>query len=199
MERRFLRQASFAVALGLLLTLQGFASEPKAWPDPKNVAYQATVIRVLDGDTVWLQGDGRRRIRARIIGIDAPETCQAFGRESWKALRNLVLREQVGVQTYGLDTFGRELVVIWLAGQDVGAQMVSQGLAWAYIWKGEPSVYISLEEKARQEKLGIFEQSNPERPRDFRQRHGPCRPPQNSKPPAKGTGIQWTSLSPLWG
>ena len=152
----------------------GWASEPRVWPDPNQIDYTAVVTRVFDGDTVTLKSARAPALKARIVGIDAPELCQARGRESGAFLRSTLLHATVGVRSFGRDTFGRELVVLWHGQQDVGAQLVSRGLAWAYVWKGKPSVYIDLEQQARQAKRGIFQDSQPENPRAFRKRHGPC-------------------------
>jgi micrococcal nuclease len=43
-----------------------------AWADP--VATTATVLRVVDGDTVDIVDDARGRLRVRLLGIDTPET-----------------------------------------------------------------------------------------------------------------------------
>jgi endonuclease YncB( thermonuclease family) len=152
----------------------GYASQPDTWPDPKQVDFTAKVTRVFDGDTVVLQGANAETMKARIVGIDAPEVCQAFGRESAQALKQKILHATVSVRSFGRDTFGRELVVLWHQDQDVGADLVAQGLAWAYVWKGKPSVYITLEQHARRTKRGLFQDSKPESPRAFRKRHGPC-------------------------
>ena len=150
------------------------ASEPSSWPRPSQAAYTAKVTRVFDGDTVTLSRDQAPRIKARIIGIDAPELCQTLGRESGQFLKDTILNATVGVQPFGRDKYGRELVVLWHQNQDVGAQRVELGLAWAYVWKGQPSVYIALEQKARQANRGVFKAEAPEHPRAFRKRHGPC-------------------------
>ncbi|CAD7775187.1 hypothetical protein DMNBHIDG_01077 [Candidatus Methanoperedenaceae archaeon GB37] len=35
-------------------------------------SYQATILKVSDGDTVWVLMDGRR-VKLRLLGIDTPE------------------------------------------------------------------------------------------------------------------------------
>jgi len=150
------------------------ATEPVQWPSQTQASLDATVSRVSDGDTVWLRTSTHTRIRARIIGIDAPESWHAGGREAKQALAERVLNQPVKVQVFGRDTYGRDLVVIWRDGQDVGARLVAEGLAWAYVWRGRPSIYESLERSARAQRVGIFASPRPEYPRTFRLRHGPC-------------------------
>jgi len=48
------------------------SAPPVAWADP--VAATAIVLKVVDGDTVDIRDDVRRRLRIRLLGIDTPET-----------------------------------------------------------------------------------------------------------------------------
>jgi endonuclease YncB( thermonuclease family) len=68
----------------------------------------------------------------------------------------------------------RGLARIRLQGKDVGAFMVLQGHAWSYRFKSDPGPYVREEQAARQARRGVFAQTRPERPYDFRRRHGPC-------------------------
>jgi micrococcal nuclease len=113
-------------------------------------------------------------MKLRLQGLDAPERCQPGGEEATRALRELVLNQTVAVDVSGQDDYQRGLARIRLQGKDVGAFMVSQGLAWSYRFKADPGPYVREEQAARQAKRGVFAQARPERPYDFRRRHGPC-------------------------
>jgi endonuclease YncB( thermonuclease family) len=137
--------------------------------------FSARVVTVSDGDTIWVTPlQSNRRIKLRLQGFDAPESCQAGGEASTRALRELILRQMVEVEMRGQDDYQRGLARIRYQGKDVGAFMVSQGHAWSYRFKGDPGPYAREEEAARQSRRGVFAQARPERPRDFRRRHGPC-------------------------
>jgi len=90
----------------------------------------ATVIRVLDGDTVELD-NGRR---ARYIGVNTPEHGQVFFEEAKEANRQLVEGRQVllefDVTTY--DRYGRWLVYLYVDGHFVNYELVRRGFANAY-------------------------------------------------------------------
>jgi micrococcal nuclease len=47
-------------------------ASPTAAADP--VAVTATVLKVVDGDTIDIRDDARGRLRVRLLGIDTPET-----------------------------------------------------------------------------------------------------------------------------
>jgi endonuclease YncB( thermonuclease family) len=138
-------------------------------------AYSARVISIPDGDTLWVQpGDGGARQKLRLQGVDAPEICQRGGVAARDALRALVAQRLLRVQVKFMDDYGRGLARIEVDGQDVAAVMVQQGQAWSSRWRRSQGPYAIEEALARQSKVGLFAEPDPELPRDFRQRHGSC-------------------------
>jgi len=139
------------------------------------LSFTGVVSYVTDGDTLWvkaLTGGAPRKLR--LDGIDAPEICQPGGAAARAALQQMVLRQQVVVTIRRNDDYGRGLARIEFAGGDVGAQLVRAGQAWSYRWRRNPGPYAAEEAAARQARSGLFAAAGAERPRDFRQRHGPC-------------------------
>lgn len=137
--------------------------------------YLAEVTHVHDGDSLWVQPqEGGRRQRLRLDGIDAPEICQADGREARDRLAGMVLRRQVLVEVTGQDRYRRTLARVWLGSEDVQAVLVTEGWAWSYRVRGQPGSYDREEAQARRQARGLFADPHAERPADFRRRHGPC-------------------------
>ena len=133
------------------------------------------ITHVSDGDTLWVQADaGGAPRKLRLDGIDAPEICQIGGAAAREALARQVLHKPVRVTVRRDDSYGRALARIEIAGSDVGAQMVRSGQAWSYRWRRDLGPYAAEEALARHSGLGLFASSQPELPRDFRKRHGPC-------------------------
>jgi micrococcal nuclease len=70
-------------------------SLPAGMPQPPGDAFPATVERVVDGDTFIAVRDGRR-VRVRLIGVDAPESVkpdapvECYGREASALLSRLL-------------------------------------------------------------------------------------------------------------
>ena len=60
-------------------------------------ALSGVVTRVTDGDTVWVRPDEPKRkpVKLRLVGIDAPERCQAWGAQATAALAAQVLHRHV--------------------------------------------------------------------------------------------------------
>lgn len=100
--------------------------------------YKATVLKVVDGDTVDLKVDLGFRvsldIRTRIRGINAPESWEAGGKEATEALRGFIMGKPVAVTTAKdpTDKYGRWLADIVFDGQDVGAWLLANGHAKPY-------------------------------------------------------------------
>lgn len=137
--------------------------------------YQARVTRVFDGDTVWVRPlIGGRYRKLRLDGIDAPEICQAGGVASRDALAAMVATHEVRVEVRRYDDYGRALVRLSVGGEDVSARLVSAGHAWSYRWRRSLGPYAGEEQVARNQRKGLFSNPDPELPRDFRRRHGPC-------------------------
>ncbi len=150
---------------------------------------EGIVTSVTDGDTVQVKDADGTRVKIRLYGIDAPETekknrktgriskrGQPWGREAWKALEKKVLRKKVKVDVMDRDRYKRLVCIIWLDGRNINREMVSEGHAWAYkqYLKKSPyaSEFIREEGQAREKKLGIWKEPNPQPPWEFRHRKG---------------------------
>jgi hypothetical protein len=74
----------------------------------------------------------------RLWGIDAPECRQACadgwpaGRESTAALRRLIEGRAIVCELRGHDRYGRSIGLCRAGGKDLGAELVSAGMAWAF-------------------------------------------------------------------
>jgi len=129
-----------------------------------------TVIKVIDGDTIAVEIDGKTET-LRLIGIDTPETVhpnkpvQCFGIEaSSKAKETLsgqTVRLEADTAQGERDKYGRLLRYIFLEnGTNFNKMMIVQGYAFEYTYQGIPYQYQTefkqAEEKARAAKLGLW-------------------------------------------
>ena len=171
MNRRHLNWA----ACGITLLVACVSADVSAAPVER---FMARVTHVTDGDTIWVQADSAGAPRKlRLLGIDAPEICQAGGEASRAALQALLAHRRVEVDIRFSDSYARGLARVSLDGQDVAAAMVLAGQAWAERWHQRPGVYAAQEAAARAAGRGLFADPAPELPRDFRRRHGSCHVP----------------------
>jgi endonuclease YncB( thermonuclease family) len=140
-------------------------------------SFEAVITRVVDGDTVWVRRADRGRaapIKVRLHGLDAPERCQAGGVESQQALAGRLADDRVRVHPLGRDEHGRLLARLTRGDADVGAWMVAQGWAWSE-GRGRSGGRYGNEQRAAQAVgRGLHADPAAIRPREFRQRFGPC-------------------------
>lgn len=159
-----------ALLLVLLLSFHGLAGARPAQQ------YQSGVVtRVVDGDTLWVRTPAAGKpLKVRIAGIDAPEICQAGGRDAREALRQRVLGQTVSISYQRRDDYGRVLAIVTWQGQDIGQWMVSRGQAWSYSYRRNPGPYATEQSQAMAARRGLFAMGAAENPRHFRKRHGSC-------------------------
>lgn len=134
---------------------------------------EGVVTRVSDGDTLWLRpSDGRRPLKVRVLGIDAPERCQAWGAQATERMKALVLYRRVRVEGDGFDDdHGRRLARVIVDGEDVGQRLVREGHAWSYRFRRDPGPYAPQEAEARKAGRGLHADATAMHPRDFRRTH----------------------------
>ena len=97
------------------------------------------VSYVYDGDTVALDCGAEAEMTARLVGFDTPETkspgCAeelAHGALATDRLRALIGQGAVRYELRGRDKYDRLLIALQVAGEDVGARLIREGLAVAY-------------------------------------------------------------------
>lgn len=143
-----------------------------AQADPSSPMEVAGAARVVDGDTLEI---GAQVIR--IHGIDAPEasqTCQ-LPKGTWDCstaavnlLRAMIEGKEVRCAGHEFDQYER-LIARCATDEvpDIGAQLVTAGLAWAFIKYSND--YIGVEKGPRAKKIGVW-QSKTQPPWEYRAR-----------------------------
>lgn len=100
--------------------------------------YRATIVKVVDGDTVHadidMGFDAHIRVTLRLAGINAPEMGSKEGVAARDALRSLVENAAVTVKTKKdrREKFGRYLATLFVGDMDVNARMIADGHAVQY-------------------------------------------------------------------
>lgn len=126
---------------------------------PRNLG-QVLVTRVIDGDTVVIEG-GRR---VRYIGMDTPEDTsvrECFGEEATRRNRELVEGRVVDLEldVSETDRFGRLLRYVWVGGEMVNEVLVAEGFASVSTFPPDVKYqerFLELQELARSSALGLW-------------------------------------------
>lgn len=136
----------------------------------------AKVLRVSDGDTITLDIDDQK-VRCRLYGIDAPEKKQPYGEDSRRYLMQMVLGKDVGYEIKGTDMYHRSICVLSIVTPQgekvVNEQMLEMGMAWAYVQylkkdRADLKNYLELQTSAMKKKIGLWQDSNPQAPWEYR-------------------------------
>jgi endonuclease YncB( thermonuclease family) len=172
-----------AAALCAGFALAAPAKKPKEPPPPVDLV--GTVSRVVDGDTFWLKlADAPDPVVVRIEGIDAPESCQAWGKEATAALTEKLLNRQVSVKPVARDEHARVIGRVRDGTVDVGDRLVRDGHAWSSRYKYDRGPYVAEERMAQSLKRGLHADGAAVQPRLFRERNAPCAGAPASQAPA---------------
>lgn len=145
---------------------------------------EGTVTRVVDGNIIHVTDTRGTKLKVRLYGIDAPEAekgnkksgkiskqGQPFGDNAYKALDEMVSGKYVRIEVMAIDRFKRTVGIVWTTEKNINQEMLKYGWAWAnrqQLERPYASEYILLEEQAKKERRGLWEQGNPQPPWEYR-------------------------------
>jgi endonuclease YncB( thermonuclease family) len=126
------------------------------------------VTDVRDGDSLTLTSKGAT-YRVRLLEIDAPELSQPFGKESRTSLREICMLKLATAVTAGEDQYGRTLARVTCIKTEANAEQVRRGMAWVFDRHApRNSSLFQLQAEARLQRRGLWSDSEPVAPWDFR-------------------------------
>ncbi len=173
------------IVAGLIACCSGAAGVASLWPDiavtpqpawvttptqalllspsqpPVSGRTEAMVLRIVDGDTIEVSIDGQP-FKLRYIGINTPETDEAFGSEATAINSRLVASQTVYLEkdTSDRDRYDRLLRYVYLAdGTFVNAELVRLGYAWAVAYPPDTrnkELFVALEQEAEEAHRGFW-------------------------------------------
>lgn len=135
------------------------------------------VIAVSDGDTIKILVD-KTTYKIRLNGIDCPEKTQAYGQKAKQFTSDMVFNKIVTADIKDKDRYGRYVADVLINGTALNKELVRNGFAWHYKQYSKDSELAALEEQARASQVGLWADSNPTPPWEFR--HGSSSTSSNS-------------------
>ena len=94
-----------------------------------NSIQDGKIINIIDGDTVHFLKEGDTVYKKiRLVGIDAPELKQEFGKESRQCLVELIENQPVHLVKFGQDRYQRILAKIKIGQVDINLAMIKKGV-----------------------------------------------------------------------
>lgn len=133
----------------------------------------ASVVRVVDGDTVIIKVNGKEE-RVRMLCVDTPESVspnvepQPFGKEASDFTKKMLpAGKSIKVETGlgdGRDKYGRLLVYLYVDGKMFNETLLEKGLARvAYVYSPNTKYvdrFYEIQKKAQANEIGIWSVEN---------------------------------------
>lgn len=125
---------------------------------------EVTCVRVVDGDTIVIEGDDGKRASVRLVGVDTPETVhptkgvEPFGPEASAFTKKSLVGKKVrlvrDVVAGDADYYGRRLAYVFVGDECFNETLIRGGYGRAYTkYSFEPATRVRflIVQKAAQE------------------------------------------------
>ena len=155
---RSLAAAVLLLAVLALVGLCGFGCASDAATPPSRI--EVGLLRVVDGDTIWVRMPDGTEEKVRYIGIDAPEVAHEGTRAEYlgeeASARNALLlgsdRLSLELDVEERDPYGRLLAYVWAGETLANERLVLEGYARAHDYPPNLSRQSRLREAERKAK-----------------------------------------------
>lgn len=137
---------------------------------PVTETFYGKVISITDGDTIVVLTDDKHQVKIRLEGIDCPEGKQDYGNKAKQYTASLCFDQEVRVEKSGTDRYGRTLAWVYVGNVCVNKALLKAGMAWHYKKFNQDPELSKLEATARSQKIGLWSQTSPIPPWEFRKR-----------------------------
>lgn len=145
-----------------------FASTSNSVSAKKEVILGKVVV-ITDGDTFKLLKKDSTLIKVRLANIDCPERKQPFSKRAKQFTADAIFGKQVKLEILNKDRYGRFIAnVIYDDSLNLSKELLKAGFAWHFVKYSNDETLQALENKARQNKIGLWQDAEAVAPWDWR-------------------------------
>jgi endonuclease YncB( thermonuclease family) len=136
------------------------------------------VVAVIDGDIFTIRDANKAQHVVQLIGVDAPESNQAFGDKARQSLSDLINGKTVTVTGSKRDRHDRIVGKVTLNNKDIGLEQIKRGAAWFFrqyaneLSRDDAKAYEQAEDEARAKQRGLWAGIGPIPPWELRAAQG---------------------------
>ena len=134
--------------------------------------FTAKVVSIKDGDTVVVLDSLNNQTTLRLAEVDTPEKSQAFGTKAKQFTSNQIYLKAIKYVVTDTDRYGRSIAMIYYDEDNkyLSAEIIKAGMGWHYKRYSTSKELALLEENAKMNKIGLWIDTNPIAPWDFRKK-----------------------------
>lgn len=138
-------------------------------PDKKETIV-GNVVGITDGDTFKLLTKDSTLIKVRLANIDCPERKQPFSKKAKEFVSDAIFSKAVTLKVLKKDRYRRYISnVIYDDSLSLCHELLKHGLAWHYKKYSKDSILQALEDNARKNKVGLWQDKNAIPPWEWRE------------------------------
>lgn len=127
------------------------------------------VIKVSDGDTITILLKGNKQKKLRLADVDCPENGQAFGKNAKQFTAGQVFGKTVKFTETSTDRYGRSIAKVYYdKDKYLSKELIKAGMGWWYFSYSKDNSLGKLQEKAQQNKMGLWQDVHAMTPWDYR-------------------------------
>lgn len=133
---------------------------------------KAFVIAIKDGDTIVVLDSLKNQHTLRLAEVDCPESGQAFGKNAKQYVSSQVFKKNITYYPINTDRYGRTIAKVYYDnGKYLSKEIIKNGFGWWYYKYSDDKSLGELQQKAQQQKIGLFSDKNAVAPWVYRQHH----------------------------
>jgi len=128
----------------------------------------AKVVGISDGDTITVLLEGNIQKKLRLAEVDCPESGQPFGKNAKQFTSDQVFGKQISFIETDTDRYGRAIAKVFYDDKYLSAEIIRAGFGWWYFYFSKNKYLGELQEQAKANKLGLWQDDNAVSPWEYR-------------------------------
>jgi endonuclease YncB( thermonuclease family) len=127
------------------------------------------VTAITDGDTFKLLMKDSTLIRVRLANIDCPERKQPFSKKAKQFASDAIFGKNIEISVLKKDRYGRFIANVFYDNKkNLSKELLKAGFAWHYVKYSNDLTLQELEDAAKKNKEGLWQDKNSIAPWDWR-------------------------------
>jgi endonuclease YncB( thermonuclease family) len=128
------------------------------------------VIGIMDGDTFKLLTPDSTVVKVRLANIDCPEKKQPFCNRAKEFTSQAIFGKTVCIDVLKKDRYRRSIAIVFYNDSlNLNNELIINGLAWHYIKYSKDPELQTMEDIARKNKIGLWQEVNAIPPWEWRE------------------------------